>query len=159
MLDNKTYKEIERALNEERYKEYLLNYPKVIGTEDGALVYNELLRINKILGYEPEKVQKDIDAPRKTHELKIMPKYFDAIINGYKNFEIRKNDRGFKPNDILILREYDQVKKEYTGCKTRCEILYVLEDKDFPQGIQEGYCVMGIKVLGYTDFDETIEGE
>lgn len=49
MLDNKTYKEIERALNEERYKEYLLNYPKVIGTEDGALVYNELLRINKIL--------------------------------------------------------------------------------------------------------------
>lgn len=56
MLDNKTYKEIERALNEERYKEYLLNYQKVIGTEDGVLVYNELLRINKILGYEPEKV-------------------------------------------------------------------------------------------------------
>lgn len=24
-----------------------------------------------------------------------MPKYFDAIINGYKNFEIRRNDRGF----------------------------------------------------------------
>lgn len=80
MLGNKTYKEIERALNEERYKEYLLNYPKVIGTEDGALVYNELLRINKIPGYESEKVQKDIDALRKTHELKIIPKYFDANI-------------------------------------------------------------------------------
>lgn len=62
--------EIERALNEERYKEYLLNYPKVIGTEDGALVYNELLRINKILGYEPEKVQKDIDALRKNTRIK-----------------------------------------------------------------------------------------
>lgn len=93
-----------------------------------------------------------------THELKIMPKYFDDVVFNNKNFEIRRNDRGFKPNDILILREYDQVKK-YTGCKARCKVLYVLEDKDFPQGIQEGYCVMGIKVLGYTDFDEPLEGE
>lgn len=70
MLGNKTYKEIERALNEERYKEYLLNYPKVIGTEDGALVYNELLRINKILGYEPEKSSKRYRCTKKNTRIK-----------------------------------------------------------------------------------------
>lgn len=29
------------------------------------------------------------------HELKIYPKYFDAILSGEKTFEIRRNDRGF----------------------------------------------------------------
>lgn len=30
------------------------------------------------------------------HELKILPQYFKEVVNGNKNFEVRKNDRGFK---------------------------------------------------------------
>ncbi|HGS9342764.1 DUF3850 domain-containing protein [Clostridioides difficile] len=30
------------------------------------------------------------------HELKILPQYFKEVVNGNKNFEVRKNDRSFK---------------------------------------------------------------
>lgn len=48
-----------------------------------------------------------------THELKILPMYFQAVWDGKKTFEVRKNDRGYKLNDILILKEWDGTK--YTG--------------------------------------------
>lgn len=44
----------------------------------------------------------------KKHNLKILPQYFEAVINGCKNFEIRKNDRFFKLNDILFLKNITQ---------------------------------------------------
>lgn len=41
------------------------------------------------------------------HELKILHEYFEAVTSGRKQFEIRKNDRGFKVGDQLILCEHD----------------------------------------------------
>lgn len=40
----------------------------------------------------------------KTHELKILPKYFSEVYSGNKTFEVRKNDRNFKVGDMLILK-------------------------------------------------------
>lgn len=37
-----------------------------------------------------------------THTLKIYKKYADAIVNGTKTFEIRKNDRNFKVGDKIV---------------------------------------------------------
>lgn len=34
-----------------------------------------------------------------THTLKIQKQYADAVLNGTKTFEIRKNDRNFKVGD------------------------------------------------------------
>lgn len=34
-----------------------------------------------------------------THRLKVLIKYADAIMNGTKTFEIRKNDRGYEVGD------------------------------------------------------------
>ncbi|WP_438758849.1 DUF3850 domain-containing protein [Enterococcus sp. AZ126] len=34
------------------------------------------------------------------------PEYFKAVIQGLKNFEIRRNDRNFKVDDIVNLREF-----------------------------------------------------
>ena len=45
-----------------------------------------------------------------TYELKILPMYFQAVWDGKKTFEVRKNDRGYKPNDILVLKEWDGTK-------------------------------------------------
>lgn len=45
------------------------------------------------------------------HELKIEPPYFQAVIDGRKTFEIRKNDRGYNAGDTVLLREYDDTSK------------------------------------------------
>lgn len=37
-----------------------------------------------------------------THTLKVFIKYADAIMNGTKTFEIRKNDRGYKVGDKIV---------------------------------------------------------
>ena len=43
----------------------------------------------------------------KTHDLKCWPEFFEAILNGTKNFDLRINDRGFQVGDRLLLHEYD----------------------------------------------------
>ena len=49
------------------------------------------------------------------HELKIWPQYYCRVFDGSKTFEIRKNDRGFQPGDIVVLREYDPTPYEKPG--------------------------------------------
>ncbi|EPH77769.1 ASCH domain protein [Enterococcus faecalis 02-MB-P-10] len=73
-----------------------------------------------------------------THELKILPEFFKAVVSGDKRFEIRKNDRTFKTGDILRLNEYQDGK--YTGNVHVAEITYIT---DYAQ--QPGYVVMGIR--------------
>ena len=41
----------------------------------------------------------------KYHELKTVTPEFQAIQDGSKRFEFRKDDRGFEVGDVLILRE------------------------------------------------------
>lgn len=77
------------------------------------------------------------------HELKIYPKYFEDVISGKKKFEIRKNDRKFRVGDILILKEWDNIK--YSGREARAEVIYLIDDKF--AGIQPGYVVMGIELI------------
>jgi hypothetical protein len=55
-----------------------------------------------------------------------MPEYFNAIVEGRKNFEVRYNDRGFQVNDILRLREHTG--EEYTGRVIEAEVTYLLDD-------------------------------
>lgn len=80
----------------------------------------------------------------KTHELKIERKYFDAILNGTKTFELRINDRDFKKWDVLILKEYDPELKKYTSEEIGCYVTYITYGPSF--GLQEGFCCMAIKI-------------
>lgn len=43
---------------------------------------------------------------KKTHHLKTWPKYFKALLDGGKTFELRNNDRNFAVGDILVLKEF-----------------------------------------------------
>jgi len=42
------------------------------------------------------------------HEHKILPEFFEAVILGFKTFEIRKNDRDYKVGDIVFLNEMEK---------------------------------------------------
>lgn len=66
-------------------------------------------------------------ADAKTHELKIAPEYLEAVICGQKTAETRINDRDFKVNDHLILREWEN--DGYTGWEHEVVITHVC---DFP---------------------------
>lgn len=76
------------------------------------------------------------------HELKILPKYFDAVRNGSKTFEIRKNDRNFKVGDYLALMEWSG--EEYTGRSMLVKVTYIL-DLVVITDCADGYVVMSIK--------------
>jgi len=80
----------------------------------------------------------------KVHELKCWCKYFERIFYNQKTFEVRKNDRDFMVGDFIHLREWDNDKQEYTGRELTLIITYILEGGQF--GIEEGYCVMSIKI-------------
>jgi hypothetical protein len=94
----------------------------------------------------------------RVHELKCWPKYFFAVEIGVKPFEIRRNDRGFKAGDLLLLREWAPpehlptcVSHEngapcvgcfdgaYTGKQMCRRVTYVTDYEQRP-----GYVVLGI---------------
>lgn len=91
------------------------------------------------------------------HALKIYPLFFDAVKNGIKTFEIRKGDRNYSVGDTLHLREYnpdlvsDIDADRFTGRAVDVCVTYVVTHEDFPDGIREGYCVMGIRVIAWTE--------
>ena len=56
---------------------------------------------------------------------KIWPEYFQAILAGSKTFELRLNDFDISEGDIIELKEWDQVSKEYTGRTLEKTVGYV----------------------------------
>lgn len=50
-------------------------------------------------------------------EKKIWPEYFEKILEGKKNAEIRLKDFNLKEGDELVLKEYNPVTRRYTGNK------------------------------------------
>jgi ribosomal protein S17 len=55
--------------------------------------------------------------------------YFKDLIDGKKTFDVRLNNFDCKVGDILILEEYDQKNKKYTGRYIEKEITFVLNTK------------------------------
>ena len=83
-----------------------------------------------------------------THKLKIWPPYFEAVASGAKPFEIRKDDRGFKAGDVLVLREWEESLtsgNRYTRREVRATVTYLLRGGRF--GLAEEYVCMGIRLM------------
>lgn len=65
------------------------------------------------------------------HDLKILPKHFNDVFLGLKKAEFRKNDRGFKEGDTVLLREWEN---DYTGRYLVAEISHVCDLRDYAEG-------------------------
>jgi hypothetical protein len=91
------------------------------------------------------------------HILKQDTAYFDAVARGDKNFEVRRDDRGFQKGDTLTLvaygkdrsyKVYDYAEAAWVNAHMRdadritATITYVLTGGQL--GIEPGYVVMGL---------------
>ena len=80
----------------------------------------------------------------KTHKIKILRDFADAVYSGDKTFEIRKNDRGYQKGDIVVFEAMADsafTMPTHPINKTKYTITYVLNG----WGIKEDYVVLGIK--------------
>lgn len=107
----------------------------------------------------------------KTHELKTWPTYFEAVADGRKTFEARRDDRGYEIGDVLHLREWspepvrhvsttndeyvgttafrESISREprgYTGRELRVEVTYIMRGPS-RFGVEAGFVIMGFRRL------------
>lgn len=61
----------------------------------------------------------------KTIKKKCWPEYFEVILSGKKNYELRLNDFTIKEGDMLVLEEWDPKTKSYTGRSIQKKVSYV----------------------------------
>jgi ParB family chromosome partitioning protein len=78
--------------------------------------------------------------PFQIHDLKTEAPYFQAVFDGIKTFEIRKNDRNFNLYDYLRLIEIENGKP--TGRSCLKSITYILDDARF---LPPGFVCMSIQ--------------
>lgn len=79
-----------------------------------------------------------------THELKLNRRFFHAVASGKKTFEIRKDDRGYKVGDILILKEWDDIMSNYSGRSCMRQITYIYNGNG-QYGLARSYVVLALK--------------
>lgn len=88
------------------------------------------------------------------HDLKILPKYFEAVLSGDKTFEVRSiADRTFNCGDELRLREFDpemhnRSASGYSGREATVKVTYVLTGIEYKG---EPAVVMSIFILKERD--------
>ena len=79
------------------------------------------------------------------HSLKCINPYFDETWlnltnnNGIKTFKIKLNDRNFKINDIVYLREFLYSINKFTDRVIKAEISYILKDCKY---IKDNYVIL-----------------
>lgn len=84
------------------------------------------------------------------HDLKCWPDYFGDVLDGSKNFEVRKYDRKYAVGDKLVLREWEPSTQSYTGRECHRWIGYLMTGIGNvgvigpAKGISSGYVVLGL---------------
>lgn len=79
-----------------------------------------------------------------THHLKTHPEQYQAVIDGRKKFEVRKDDRGFNEGDVLHLEEWDPETEDYTCRVGKFRVTYLLRGSAFGT-IPKGVVIMSIE--------------
>lgn len=88
---------------------------------------------------------------QKMHRLKTLTHYYDAVLAGFKTFEVRFNDRDFRVGDFLLLMEYHPDSDNY-GREFFKQVTYVFTGGAQPSTnraevenvVSDGWVVMGL---------------
>jgi hypothetical protein len=77
------------------------------------------------------------------HSVKCKPEFFEPLLQGLKNNEVRENDRSYQVGDILTIKEFDPRTQEgYTGRETIRLVTHVL--REF-HAVSQNYVVLSLK--------------
>jgi hypothetical protein len=80
-----------------------------------------------------------------THRLKCLPEFFHALWSGEKTFEVRRDDRGFRSGDHLMLAEWDE-QHGYSGREITVEVTLIMSGMVVPGVVlPSGVVVMAIR--------------
>jgi hypothetical protein len=82
-------------------------------------------------------------------EKKVWPGYFQAIIDGKKNYELRLADFECNEGDVLTLREWDPKTKEYTGREVEKTVTYVGKTKGLTFWSMEDIDKYGYQIIAF----------
>jgi ribosomal protein S17 len=74
---------------------------------------------------------------------------FEKILSGEKTFDARLANFDCKPGDILVLEEYNPVKKKYTGRKIEKEVTFVLNTKKQKYWSQGDINKVGLQIIAF----------
>lgn len=78
-----------------------------------------------------------------THNLKTWPKFFEAVLNGQKTFEFRRDDRLFEVGDVLQLQEWNPENGTFSGRSVLRRVTYLA--RDVPEfGLQPGFVILSL---------------
>ena len=106
---------------------------------------SELLGIIHIVIFTPDDINilnaSLLAMKRAVSKLSVSPDVI--LVDGNKTFEIRLNDRGFQVGDIVVLKEWDNIK--FSGREKRGVIKYILDDKFI--GLAKGYVAFSVNWL------------
>ncbi len=82
-------------------------------------------------------------------EKKIWPEFFKEVKSGKKNFELRLADWRCKLGDVLVLKEWDPKKKEFTGRKIEKKVTYVFKTKGQKFFNKKEVEKFGFQIIGF----------
>lgn len=82
-------------------------------------------------------------------EKKTWPKYFQLILDGKKTYDMRIADFECEEGDILVLREWNPEKKEYTGRVLEKEVTYVGKVNSFDFWRKEDVEKYGLQCISF----------
>jgi len=91
-----------------------------------------------------------------TIEKKSWPEYFEKVRRKRRNFDMRLDDFDVREGDVYILREYDPVRKKYTGRVLRRRVGDVMKFKPYavPFYLDEDIEKKGLQVISLEFSDE-----
>jgi len=80
---------------------------------------------------------------------KVWPEYFQAILDGKKNYELRLADFNCNPGNVLTLKEWNPATKEYTGREIKKIVTYVGKTKDYSFWTKEKVDKYGYQIISF----------
>jgi ribosomal protein S17 len=80
---------------------------------------------------------------------KILPEYFQKILDGKKTYELRLANWDCNEGDILILQEWNPKNKEFTGRVIEKEVTYIGKTKNLDFWSKEDVEKYGYQIISF----------